>query len=74
MYHYDIREEIRFLTARLLYKIKKLDEAVAAVSNEKALVLREQILEIEEKIQICQAEAAALDDQETGEEPGKAHT
>lgn len=62
MYHSDLREEIRFLTARLLYKTKKLDEAMAAADSEKAAILQGQILEIEEKIQVCQAEAAAQEE------------
>lgn len=61
MFHPDLREEIRYLNARLLYKTKKRDEALAEGDNEKATALLKQIQEIEEKIEICNVKVGAED-------------
>jgi DNA repair exonuclease SbcCD ATPase subunit len=69
MYHPDLREEIKFLKARLLYKTKKLDEARAAnLGPEKLSELNDLIKELEEKLHLCQTEvdAQAESDNENG--------
>ena len=60
MYHPDLREEIKFLKARLLYKTKKLDESIAAKEGpEKLALLKKEVQEIEEKLHVCQVEMDA---------------
>jgi DNA repair exonuclease SbcCD ATPase subunit len=74
MYHPDLREELRFLKARLLYKTKKLDEAIASNNDpEKIAQLKQEIKEIEEKLHICETEADA-DEKSSNEEWQQSHT
>jgi hypothetical protein len=68
MYHPDLREEIKFLKARLLYKTKKLNEAVAANDDpEKVNALTTDVAEIQEKLSLCQTEVDAQDKNEDDE-------
>ncbi len=65
MYHPYLREEVRFLKARLLYKVKKLDEAVAASNDgEQIDKLKSDVAEIETKLQICYEEMKAQGEEE----------
>lgn len=65
VYHSDIRQEIGYLKARLLYKLKKLDEAMAnGESPQRIDALKEQVREIDEKLQACREEARAQNESE----------
>jgi hypothetical protein len=69
VYHPDLRQEIEFLKARLLYKTKKLDEAVLNTGDsERIETLKEQILLIETKLQICREESKAQDETQRKDE------
>jgi len=68
MYYHDLSKEIQYLKSRLLYKTKRLDEAVASSQSEESIDnIRLQIRELEEKIALCSEELKSQDDAE-GEE------
>lgn len=68
MYHSDLREEIKFLKARLLYKTKKLNEAkLANIDPEMQSILQHEVKELEEKLNLCQTEADAQAESENEE-------
>jgi hypothetical protein len=63
MFYHDLHEEIRYLKSRLLYKTKKLDEAVLSKESEERIVsIKEQIKDIEQKLQICTEELRSQED------------
>lgn len=63
MFYHDLNEEIRYLKSRLTYKKKKLDEALLTRENEEAIKkIKEQITEVEEKLQICTEELQSQND------------
>jgi hypothetical protein len=65
MYHPDLREEIRFLKARLLYKTKKLEEATATNSGPEIIAgLATQIKEMVDKMAGCQTKVEAQEESE----------
>ena len=62
MFYHDLHEEIRYLKSRLVYK-GKLDEAVLAKDSEERIAgIREQIRDIEQKLQICTEELRSQED------------
>lgn len=64
-YYHDLNEEIRYSKSRLSYKIKKLDEAVLARESEETIhKIQGQIVDIEEKLQVCAKELKLQQDSE----------
>lgn len=68
MYYHDLKQEINYLKSRLSYKLKRLDEAeLAKEGNAMTQRIKEQIREIEEKLQVCKEELRSQEETENKE-------